>query len=95
LEAVFTLAQAGKTKKNGIPGLLQFASLSTRYPDTMYPAFPPFPILKVLLKVLGVATLLGLPRCGMTRGKRKRLSRLRPAGFEPATLGLGNRCSIP
>jgi quercetin dioxygenase-like cupin family protein len=60
LETVFALSQAGKTDAHGMPNMLYRALLTEKYPDTMYPAFPPFRLLKIIMKILApIARLRG------------------------------------
>ncbi len=51
-EAMWALAQAGKTNEKGIPTLLQFAVLNKAYPETAYTTAVPIPVQKALFTVL-------------------------------------------
>lgn len=59
-QAMWALAQKGKTDENGLPNPLQFAVLDDAYPGIVYSAAIPIPIQKGLLAVLApVGRLLG------------------------------------
>lgn len=51
-ETFFGLARDGKTKKNGVPSILQMAVLLNEHKDEVYPAKVPIPLMKALVKVL-------------------------------------------
>ncbi|MEF8853528.1 MAG: cupin domain-containing protein [Haloarculaceae archaeon] len=52
-EAMWTLAQEGKTNEKGIPNPLQFAVVSRAYPGIAYTTAVPIPVQKAAFAVLG------------------------------------------
>lgn len=52
-EAMYALAQDGKTDEKGMPNLLQFAVLNRAYPGIAYTTDVPIPVQKAMTAVLG------------------------------------------
>lgn len=59
-EAMYALAQAGKTNEKGMPNMLQFAVLTQAFPGIAYTTDAPIPVQKALTAVLApVGRLIG------------------------------------